>query len=330
MRHNTIGKLLVALCTTASLLGSCVKKELPVKAHEAGNATAASVDMGATYKYQIFYSLKDNKVIAQNEKTIWDLGFEASASGYHVTLNTSKSMFAMNTGKTTFTAVSFADTTGFSTHKKWDEASGNMDSTAFGDWRNKNEVYVVFLGYNDQGDEQGWAKVIVTSVTDSNYNIRFALLTAAWDTSMTVVKDSAYNLSFLSLRSKQQVSVEPAKNTWDLAFTQYTHIFYDEAPALPYLVTGCLLNRNNTTAVPDTVTRFDAISFGSVGNYTFSRSINTIGYDWKTYNGTGYIVNGKDAYVIKDAAGIYYKLHFTGFYNSAGIKGSPQWEYTRL
>ena len=167
------------------------------------------------------------------------------------------------------------------------------------------------------------------SFDNNSYVLRFAAINGSWDTTVTVKKDTAFNLSFLSFSSKEQLQVEPPKTTWDIVFSQYTYIFYDQVPPLPYLVTGCLLNRYITQAVLDTTSQFSQINFNILSNYTLSSDISTIGYGWKTYNGS-YTINDKYSYIVCNAEGIYYKMRFIGFYNANGVKGNPTWEYQQL
>jgi hypothetical protein len=322
--------LLLVAAWVALGMTACMKGELPVPRHEAGNVVTATIDMDPTYKNQIYYSLKSGKVVGQNLKTIWDLGFESSPTGWRIALNTSKAMFAINSGKTDFAAVTAADTTGFAQNKRWDSPTGSPDSTAIGDWRTNKEVYCIDLGYNEQGQPIGFAKVQMLACDSAGFTVRFATLNGTNDTTLHIVKDTAYNMVFLSVASKSTVTIEPPKTDWDIVFSQYTHVFYNESPPTPYLVTGCLLNRYNTTATIDTTTPFDQITLAHVPKQQLPPHINTIGYDWKTFNGTTYTVNTQASYLIRDARNLWYKLHFTGFYNSKGQKGSPQWEYQRL
>ena len=310
----------------AILFTSCTKKELPIPAHNPGNMITSTVNMEANYKWQIYYNLKTNTVVGQNLKTAWDLGFETSANGFHIVLNTSKAMFASNTGNTNFTAVT--DTIGFAINKKWDEPSGNIDSTAIGDWRTTNNVYIIDRGYSETGTHQGFRKIQFQNVDVNKYTIRFAQLNGTGDVTLQINKDSTYNFMFLSFANGQVVSAEPPKALWDLVFTQYTHVFYN--PTTTYLVTGCLLNRYNTWAIMDSIIHFPQINFNSTFNYILSANINTIGYDWKTYTSGSYVINTKMNYIIKDSEGIYYKLHFIDFYNTSGVKGNPKWEVQQL
>ncbi len=103
-------------------------------------------------------------------------------------------------------------------------------------------------------------------------------------------------------------------------------------PVTPYQVTGVLLNPNNVTAYKETVVKFEDITYDHVASKTFSNAENFIGYDWKTYdfNTSGYVVNSKITFVIKNTQGIYYKLRFIDFYDDFGVKGTPKFELQRL
>lgn len=312
------------------LLTSCMRHELPVQPHDSGNVIQASVDMDATYKYQVYYDLKTNTVVGRNEKTIWDIGLETSANGYHVVLNGAKAMYAMATSKADFESVTFADTAGFTANSRWDAFNGNIDSTAIGDWRIGRSVYIVDRGFDAAGKHQGWAKLQLLSVSDTDYKVTFSALSGADKATITVKKDSAYNLAFVSFTTRQQVMVEPAKHAWDIVFSQYTFVFYDMDPPTPYLVTGCLLNRYNTMAYLDTVSSFSDLTYGNITTSRLVKDISVIGYDWKVFNGTKYTIQAKNNYIVRDADGILYKLHFTAFYSNTGVKGNPQWEFQQL
>ncbi len=308
-------------------LVSCEKDELPVPTHVPGDVITSTVNMGQDYRWQIYFDLGTNRVVGQNLKSIWDLGFETSPAGYHVVLNTSKAMFALNTGNADISQVN--DTAGFSAGKSWDEASGNFDSTAIGDWRATQPVYILDRGYNESGQHQGFRKLQLQSVNAWGYTIRFAQLNGSGDTTFFIPKDTTYNFTFLSFgNGGELVNVEPPKAEWDLVFTQYLHIFHD--PVTPYLVTGCLLNRYATTAARDSLTAFSAIRYQQVSSYTLSPDVNTIGYDWKTFSGNTFTTNPGMNFIIRDQSGFFYKLHFTDFYDANGVKGNPEWEFRQL
>jgi len=319
--------ILCCLAFYALLLSSCEVKELPVPRHDAGNVITTTVDMSASYKWQIYYSLETNAMISKVAKSAWDLGFESSDEGYHIVMNTSKFMFAYNTHNTNFSAVT--DTAGFANGKRWDEPSGNLDSTAIGDWRTAGEVYIIDRGYDETGAQQGFRKIMFTAVSTTEYIVKYAKMNGTGEITFHVSKDNACNFSFLSLAGNgAQVIVEPPKDQWDICFTQYTHIFYN--PTMPYLVTGCLHNRFNTTVAKETTKSFTALNFSDTYHYEFFSAINTIGYDWKTFSGTTYATDPNKCYLLKNSKGHFYKLHFIDFYNATGDKGNPKWEFQAL
>lgn len=314
----------------AWLIAGCMKGEIPVPRHEAGNLKVASVDMDPTYKYQVYYSLHEQRIVCKTLKTAWDIALEASREGWHIRLNTAKSMFALAVGTSDFSAVSAADTAGFALKKHWDAANGAADSTAVADWRQTRPVYIVDRGYDEMGAPQGFVKMQILTADTAGYRVRFASLAGGGDTTITVAKDTAYNSVFLSFTSRCAVLAEPPKAQWDIVFTQYTHIFYNEQPPTPYLVTGCLINSYNTAAIADTGATFGDVDWDAASKYTLSVHADVIGYSWKTYNGAAYEINSNITYIIRDARNIHYKLRFTGFYNSSGQKGAPRWEYAVL
>jgi hypothetical protein len=307
----------------SAFFSSGEKKELPVAPHEPGDVKNATVNMGEDYRWQIYYDLETGQAVGQNLKTAWDLGFETGADGFHVILNSSKMMFAYNTGKEDMSGVTISDTAG---KKSWDTPDGHPDSTAIGDWRLTKSVYIIDRGISS-GAKQGWWKIQITDVNAEEYAVLFSKMDGSEETALTITKDSLYNHSFLSFSEKKQVMIEPPKTDWDFTLTQYTHVFHE--PVMPYLVTGCLLNRFSTSAVLDTTTDFTAITADRISQLVFSTAANSIGYDWKYFNGDTYITLPEMNFIIHNRHGKYYKLHFVDFME-AGVKGHPRWEYQSL
>lgn len=305
------------------LLGGCIKDEKAVAPHDAGAVVTATADMGEDYRWQIYYRLSTNTIVGRNLKTDWDLGLEAAADGYHVILNAARMTTAVQLSKTDIGQVSWQDTTGFGNGRKTDNAGGSLDSTAIGDWRGQDRVYL--LGNN----EGAFYKVQFRSVSATAYKLRYGSLKETGIDSIEVSKDSLYNFGFVSLKDHKVVQVEPPKDDWDLVFTGYTHFFVQEQ--LLYSVTGCLLNRYRTSAVMDSTIDFAQITHNDLTRYTFSTQINTIGYNWKEYsfNSGSYVVFPRMNYIIHDRSGVYFKLHFVDF-NRDGIKGNPRWEQQAL
>jgi hypothetical protein len=312
------------ICSIYLLLCACEKKEIPILPHQSGDVIVNSVNLGTDYRYQIFYSLKNNDIVSENLKTEWDLAFECNKNGNKIILNSSKYMRAANTNTTNFLSVS--DTVGY--NFKIDMPSGNLDSTAIGDWT-VNNVYIIDKGYNELGTHLGFVKFCITNYNLNEYHVKFSDLNNTNIYNVTIVKDSLYNFKYLSFNGNIK-NIEPQKNLWELEFTQYTHYFKNDS--ISYLVTGCLINRNNVEVAVINNKDFNKITIDDVYNAEFKQNINVIGYHWKefSFETNQYIIFSNINYIIKSTDGFYYKFHFIDFYDTNGQKGSPTFEYQKL
>jgi hypothetical protein len=335
---------LTAFLITIFLLTGCFKEDEKVIPHDPGDVKTQTIEMTKDYRYQVYFDLGSEKVVSTNLKTEWDLGFECSAKGWHIILNTSNFMLAAESGQTDFSLP--IDTVGY----KWnfDVSTGNLDSTAIGNWVRfqspdsvktySNEIYVINRGYDQAGNLRGFRKAVFEDVGDSAYRMRVANLDGTADSTYIIIKDPSLNYIYFSFDGGgKQLSLEPPKYDWDLCFTQYTTLlFTDAGEPYPYLVTGVLSNPTTIEVAQDSMYDFSSISLDIVDNLIFSRNLDEIGYDWKdivgdvsTGNVSYVIVEGLN-YVIRDSQGFYYKLRFVSFYDNNGDKGYPTFEYQRL
>lgn len=311
------------LILLALLVASCMKDEIPVPKHEAGESISNAVNLGTDYRYQAYYDFETNTFVHQHEKIAWDLGFECDALGFRIILNSAKAMAASHSNTGTFTSIT--DTTG--SFWKYDVSSGNLDSTAIGDWLTEGGVYVLDRGYSHDGIHQGFRKVEFEQINSDSYQIHYAQLDGSDESTHIIQKDSNYNFAFFSFETNSVVNIQPPKEDWDLVFGQYSHLF---EPTFPYLVTGVLSNRNDVEVAEVFDKDFSEIEFEDVNAYTFSSHIDIIGYDWKTFVGGTYATHAEKNYIVKTTEGLYYKIHFIDFYTSYGEKGNPVFEVSAL
>lgn len=306
------------------VLLSCEKQEIAIKPHDPGNVITSSIKLENDYRYQVFFDLETNKVVARNLKTEWDLAFDCSLNGNKVILNSAKYMRAANTQSTNFAAIN--DTTGY--EFKIDMPSGNLDSTAIGNWT-PNNVYIIEGGFNELGQHLGFYKFEIIAASTSQFQVHFAKLDGTNDFTMTIPKDNNYNFTFLSFAGTIK-NIEPPKEDWDLMFTQYTHYYYDLGTS--YLVTGCVTNRHKVLTANVFNKPFESINFDDINQYVFYNNINRIGFEWKEYNyNTGvYEIFYDLNYIIKSTEEKYFKLHFIDFYDTFGVKGTPVFEFQEL
>lgn len=302
-----------------------------------GSASHASVAMGENYDKQIFYDFETEQQVFVSDPASWDLAIESSPIGKHLFINDGENAFVYNTHATDINAVNSlpANLTTSGVGWAYDAACGLPDSTGIGDWYNadgssKMEVYILQLANGEL------LKMRILSATDKCYTIEWAGLSSkATPTTASITKDDNYSRNYFSF-SKGNVNPDPPKDTWDIVFTRYRYIYRNypsEGLNFPYNVSGVLLNPENTRASADSTTPFNAINLSLAQSLPTSNFRDVIGYNWKGYGlftTSRYTVNPAKCYIIHTRKGQIYKLHFLSFYNSAGVKGYPLFEFERL
>lgn len=309
------------------LLAGCMKDELPVPAAPRGDASSHQVCMGSGYSQQLWFDLGTGAVVNENTRADWDLALESNAEGWRVMLNGARLMTAWNIGSVDITLPH--DTLGMYDGRRIDAPSGDPDSTAVGDWRNMNNVYVVDLGYSSNGSLLGQRKVRFLSVDGSAFTLESTAMDGGDHRSAIVTKDPTRSFTYFSF-DNGTVPIEPPMGTWDLLFTQYTHQFYD--PYLPYLVNGVLVDGSRTRVARIVDRDFASVTLTDTLSFPFERKRNTIGYDWKYYSfeTSAYTMVPDLSYIVQDAQGYFYKLRFLEFYGPQGQSGCPLFETVPL
>jgi len=304
------------------VLVSCEKEELPVTPHIPGDEQTNQIAMEEDYRNQLFFDIGSNEIVSSNLKVDWDIAFESK--GNRVILNSAKGMAAHQS-----TEVFGAITSESGADWQWDAHSGNLDSTAIGDWMAGDFTYMIDRGYSHEGVHQGYSKLKIIAVDENQFQIQYGDISETAPLDEIISKSTETAFVYFSF-DEGVVSIAPPDGTYDLLFTQYTHIFTN--PITPYLVTGVLLNRTDTRAMKVEETDFSEITFETIDTSLLSNEINAIGYDWKGYDlEAGLFTTYPEMnYVIETAEGFYYKLHFTNFYNDQGIKGFPTIEFQEL
>ncbi|MBK8339262.1 MAG: T9SS type A sorting domain-containing protein [Flavobacteriales bacterium] len=155
-------------------------------------------------------------------------------------------------------------------------------------------------------------KIRIDALATGSYSFAWADVDGANEQTASVAK-AAYadkNFAYYSLENNVALDREPVNNTWDLLFTKYT-TFIPTA----YGVSGVLTNKYITSL------RVDGVD-PSLADWTtapFDSVINTIGYDWKTFNMQTfqYEYDQDLTFFVQDRTGSIWKLLFTEYGGSA-------------
>lgn len=316
------------------LTQSCFKEDEKVPVYIPGDLETMTTNVGNTYAQQVYFNFESMENLKVIDNVSWDLAFECKDEAWHVVLNSSLMMWAGNTQDTNFALINSSE----GVDLYCDVSSGNMDSTAIGEWYQDNEgvitskkqVYIIDRGIDDVGSVLGLKKMSL-DIRDDKYVIRYANLDGSDEQQHIIEKDVNYNYIHLSFETGM-VSVEPPKDQWSLKFSRYsTILFTNEGDAYPYNVLGVLLNPKSMVASRNS-DDFYNITLQDTIQYEFSKSADLIGYSWKLYDfdeGIYTIIPDRN-YLIRNHDGFYYKLRFTRFYDDQGRKGSITYEFLRL
>jgi len=338
MGNMSFGRILSVLTVLVLLASSCEKKESPVTLPPVGTSQHSTVEMGENYRNQLFFDIESGQVVYTNDLLNWDLAFEASAAGYHVYMNGGKFVLIAITGDTSFAAVNSNSYVNLLNNQndgawKFDFPCGSPDSTGVGEWadaygKSKGLVYIVSV-------DSTFKKFKLLSVNEQNYVMEYGDIDSQTPQTIEIPKSINYNFTYFSFSgSNHIVPAEPPKNTWDIEFTRYRHI-YENLNNFPYVVSGVLLNPYRTTGQADSTTGYANINMATVNSNPLTSARDIIGFDWKTFdyansNTARYIVKTYKCYVVKTRKSQYWKLHFLDYYSNTGVKGTPTFEYERM
>lgn len=319
-------RTVLATALGALLLTGCMKEELPVPARERGGGEYQFC-MGSGYQQQLWVDMELGEVVAQNTLADWDVAFESGPEGWRIMLNGGRLMLAWNTGATAIDAS--VDVFGVFGNGRFDGPSGHPDSTAFGDWRGQGALYVVDMGYDGQGNLLGQRRVRPIAVDASSYTIEVAQANGSEVQQVVVPKDP--QRSWVHYRFGQGVvQVAPPNGQWDVVFTRYTYFFASDN--LPYLVVGGLIDGNTTRVARLAGRDFASVTIADTTGTPFERRRDIIGYNWKefSFDTNSYTVDTGIVYILQDADGRYFKLHFLDYYGASGQPGCPRFAVQAL
>ena len=214
-----------------------------------------------------------------------------------------------------------------------------------------NKVYLVNMGalvgtkvagtggVEVDGESRGWKKVRILR-NGTGYKIQYADLASTTFTEKTISKDTAYNFTFFSLASGNTVSVEPEKAKWDLNFTVFTNYLNMGSGDVTYGYADFITSNSRGGAK---VYQVLVSTGGSYADFTKAKIVEDnfkasetdqriIGANWRNGGGPTTLpsIRTDRFYVVKDAAGNYYKVRFLTMLNEASERGNVTLEYAIL
>jgi len=301
-----------------------------------------SVSVGTRAANHVFYSLTDQSKTVVDANS-WHLAFSVQPSAFPNNTLQGTTIRTNNGKRVRIFETPFGDsnnfnlpldTTGILSWKELIDSDSTWDIGAFNNgldmsllphqggpdygWgayssdtkgvESKGKVYVVTDNFNSF-----LKKLYIKNLAfDTAFNFTYANLDNTNNVTATINK-KAYNNKFFvyyNLKTNDIHDFEPAKNNWDIVFTDYYTLATSSfGPPQKMSVTGVLHKKGIEVAratddLPDNV---------SVENRSFQKDIKHIGYDWKAHLGLGvYAYPDSLTYLIR-VGDKGYKMHFTRF-----------------
>lgn len=297
----------------------------------AQTVVADSVEIGAGYANQVWYSMETGKK-GTAPKDNWDLAFDVIDISSSIDINSAAGAKLWCYPKAAASGWASVDTTGLST---WDARYGADTSWTRGamgnyadptnptdlDWGIYDQTSHKVLGdsiYIIQLVNGDFKKLFIEKLQSGSFTFKYANLDGSNEKTVSISKANykLSNLAYYSIVSEKELNREPDQTKWDIVFTQYTSFV-----PIAYNVTGVLHNRYNRTVRADKIP--NVATYTNWKAHNANSEINTIGYNWKSFNGTGYDVKDSLVFFVKsydaelDDYSIW-KLWFTDFQSSTG------------
>jgi len=284
-------------------------------------AQTVQISMGNNYANQVFYSMQNGE-IKNISNDNWDLAFTTDQYASTIRTNDGKGveLYTYHLGDTSdwqninVSIMNNLSSGMYNSEISWYDGAFENNSLGHPDygWGVYN-----MINHNVTGDSLyiiktingNWKKIWIQELTTfGEYIFKFANLDGSNEITQSILKTNYTDKNFIYFSIDQNTIIdrEPISSEWDITFTKYI----SPVQAMPYPVTGVLTNSNTEVAKATGVT--DPLTYFDYSNHNFSNEINSIGYDWKSYQGS-FVVDANRCYFIKDKNENIWKLIFNSF-----------------
>ena len=287
-----------------------------------------SVSLLSGYSNQSFYNLQNGEV--KNEvNNNWDIAFETDIYSSTIRINDGfgVELYTYPNGDTSawnminLSTINILTSPMYNSDTSWqygafsvNQVSSSMD---YG-WGVYNVATHHIVGdslFIIRTVDGNWKKLWLDKKVSGTYKFKYADLDGNNEVSATVPASDYSNKRFVyySITEDLIIDREPELGAWDITFTKYN----TPVQGIPYSVTGVLSNQGIKLA--DATNIPDPFLYTNYNAYTFSQEINTIGYDWKTFdmNSFQYTLDNNRCFFIKDYNQNIWRLIFTQFDGSS-------------
>src|SRR3989344_2462662 len=280
---------------------------------------------------EVWYRLSDGTKTVQTRNN-WDIALETNTYGVSVLFNNIGGNNVYEISNATPSDFLILDTSGLSettplynSDTSWTEGALNQASATYG-WGEYNvithnvEGSVVFVIKYTNGSYKKFYIEKIDNTTPGNYfySIVYSNIDNSGLDTAVVVKQTynTKNFIYYSFTNASTIDREPVSAAWDLLFTKY----YGLVSTQMYPLTGTMQNNGVKIAQADGIA--DPANYIDYSTHPFLTSINTIGSDWKTFNGSAYTTATNRVYFVQAKDNHIYKMIFTAYTGGSSSKSN--------
>jgi hypothetical protein len=285
------------------------------------------VSVVASYANQSYYNLENGEV-SNITNLDWDLAFDASTFGSAIRINGANAVELFVTPYS-ITDWSTIDTTGmtswtqnFDSDLSWSSGAFNADydlsnpsDLGWGEYNSITHFVIGTKTFVIKMNDGSVKKVLIDQLGSGDYTFKHSDLDNSNEITEVITKSdyTGKNFVYYNITTTTVIDREPLSEDWDIVFGKYITEIY---PGATYGVTGALMNQGTTVYKDESVETNTAIINN---NFVYSDAINTIGYDWKSFDFSTYtyILDDSATYFIQTAIGDVWKVGFTAFGGSS-------------
>ena len=285
------------------------------------------ISLNAGYSNQSFYSMQNGEIL-NTLNTDWDIAFHTDVFSSTIRINDGQGveLYTYSLGDTSAWNAINTSTPNiltspmYNSDTSWNYGAFGVNQTTGLDygWGVYNIMTHYIVGdslYVIKTVKALNLKLWLDKKVNGSYEFKYANLDGSNLISTSVPAANYPNKRFIYYSLDQDLIIdrEPALSSWDITFTKYL----TTVQGMPYPVTGVLGNVGITIADADNIP--SPSTYTNYSGHSFHQEINTIGYDWKTFDMSSfsYILDNDRCFFIKDYNQNIWRIIFTSFEGSS-------------
>lgn len=291
--------------------------------------TTVNLSMGAGYSKNVFFDFESSQSESYDVAS-WDIAFlRTSAFAFAERINDGLGIevYEASNNPADYATINPADIDNwiqlYNSDTMWEAGAFDFGSAEYG-WGEYNAathhvtgtiVYVLKYAY-------GSFKKFMIDDFYNGYTFKYAdwnASTSSWENDQTATLPNSENdgklFNFYSLTNNESVVASPNLDSWDLVFQTYVTDL-----GIMYPVIGGL---HNPSAKVAKSTNTDV---NSLDESDYKTEINTVGYDWKSFQDGSYEVDSDMYYFLKKENGKVFRFHFLSYEGSSNGNFSLAYE----